>query len=85
MCTYTCPQLLLGEVVVLQKRDRYYSLLSVFCSSYLAVLCENPSKSFVELQVVLVNSCIKSHGVATPYLPAIPGAVPEFWLVGVYC
>lgn len=53
-----------------------YSLVCILLC-YLAILCENPSKSSVELQLILVNSCIKFHCAATPYSPAVPRAVPE--------
>ena len=50
---------------------------ALFCFSYWTILCENPSKSPVELQFILLNSCVKFYRVAIAHQSAVPRGALE--------
>ena len=63
--------------------------LPIFCFSSWRILCKNLSKTLVEVQFVLLRSCIKfSHPVAIAHQSAIPevwAGASSSWLVKACC
>ena len=86
-CTHAGTPLSLGAVIVLQKWDRYYTLLSVFCF-YLAILCK---KSLQILCGTPIHSCeylhkilLRGHSMVVSHSQGCAGA-STYRLVRVYC